>query len=159
MASALPKAVGCVNRHCIPASETLGWALRGLDAWVRLLGSGRRTAAPGGYGRGREPQSSDPPSIIRVLVRPGSAWGRDPVAFCTKLEGAEGTREPGHSLGRPQTPWTGSLRAGGIRSPWGCQRWTGPLGRAPQRTWSPQLVLGPISWLCFYVRLAGGPAR
>lgn len=146
-----------MNRYCVPASETLGWALRGLDAWVRLSGSDRRTAAPGGCGWGREPQSSDPPSIIHVLVRPGSAWGWDPLR--TKLEGAEGTREPGHSLGRLQTPWTDSLRAGGIRSPWGCQRRTGPLGRAPQRTWSPQPVLGPISWLCFYVRLAGRPVR
>ena len=57
-----------------------------------------------GLRRGREPQSSDPPSVICILVRPGSAWGRGPVAFRTKLEGAEGTREPGHSLGHLQTP-------------------------------------------------------
>lgn len=58
MASALPEAVGCVNRHRVPALETLGWVLQELDAWVHVRV----------WEQGREPQSSDPPSIIRISL-------------------------------------------------------------------------------------------
>ena len=58
MASALPEAVGCVNRPRVPASETLGWALRELDSWVHV----------GVWEQGREPQSSNLPSIICILL-------------------------------------------------------------------------------------------
>ena len=58
MASALPEAVGCVNHHRVPASEILGWVLQELDAWVHV----------GAWEQGREPQSSNLPSIIRILL-------------------------------------------------------------------------------------------
>ena len=58
MASALPEAVGCVNHHRVPASEILGWVLQELDAWVHV----------GAWEQGREPQSSNLPSIIHILL-------------------------------------------------------------------------------------------
>ena len=131
MASALPEAVGCVNCYLVPASETLGWALRGLDAWVCLSGSGRRTVAPGGCDGAESPSPlTRPPSsaFSSVLAQPGAGvqW---PSAQSWK--GQKELESPDTHLAICRHP-TGSLRAGGIRSPWGCQRWTGPLGRAPQ---------------------------
>ena len=137
MASALPEAVGCVNRPRVPASETLGWALRELDAWVHV----------GVWEQGREPQSS-----LHHLHSP-LTWlglGPGPADFSTKQERAEGTREPGHALG-PSADTPDWLREGGRH-----QRQSGPLGWAPQRTWSPQPVLGPISPLRLHLRPAGG---
>lgn len=75
MASALPEAVGCVNCYLVPASETLGWALQGLDAWVCLSGSGRRTVAPGGCDGAESPSPlTRPPSsaFSSVLPQPGA---------------------------------------------------------------------------------------
>ena len=75
MASVLPEAVGCVNCYRVPALETLGWALRGLDAWVRLSGSGRRTVAPGGCDGAESPSPlTRPPSsaFSSVLAQPGA---------------------------------------------------------------------------------------
>lgn len=127
MASALPEAVGCVNRPRVPASETLGWALRELDSWVHV----------GVWEQGREPQSSNLPSIICILLWPGSAWGR---VQRTSAQSRKGQRELGsldmHSA-PPQTPLTGSVRAGGIRgsqAPWvGLHREPGH----PSLSWAP----------------------
>lgn len=76
--------------------------------------------------------------------------GPGPADFSTKQERAEGTREPGHALG-PSADTPDWLREGGRH-----QRQSGPLGWAPQRTWSPQPVLGPISPLRLHLRPAGG---
>ena len=161
-----PVSVCWMNRRCSPASETLGWALRelgglGVPAGVQLgwASSAEEQWLPGaGNGAGIS-RSCYPPSPP-FSFDPAQPGARVQQTSAQSRKGQRDHRSRGTHSAPLQTPLTCSLRSDSIRSPWGCQRRTGPQPGArraqahrvqpPERRGRP--FLGSISWLCLKLR-------